>query len=141
MFAFSLIEVVGIRLSVIASVVIGGAWYSPVFAGPLWMREVGLTEEKMRNARLTPVGILTLAVVLDALFAVLMNVLFTWMKVHNVAQGALLAMACTLVFYVVPQLVHSVFDDSSKKVWLLYSAHELFHAAAVGAIVSWSIIA
>lgn len=140
MFTVSLYELLGIVLAVVASVVIGGLWYSPFFAGPVWMRETGLTEEKMKNATLTPVGVMVLAILLDALFAVLMNVLFSWIGVRTVAQGAMFAAACCFVFYVVPLLVHSVFDDSSKKVWAIYASHELLHSALVGAIIAWSIL-
>ena len=141
MFTFTLTEVLGVVLAAVASIAIGGFWYSPVFAGPLWMREVGLTEEKMRNAKLTPLGVMVIAVALDVAFAILLNLLFTWLGVRTVGQGALFAAASCFVFYVVPLLVHSVFDDSSRKVWFIYSTHELLHSAAVGAIVSWSILA
>lgn len=141
MFTVTLFEALGVLLSIVASVVIGGFWYSPLFVGPLWMREIGLTEEKMKNAKLTPAGVMVVAILLDVLFAVLLNLLFSWIGVRTIAQGAIFAAACCAVFYVVPLLVHSVFDDSSKKVWLIYSLHELLHCAVVGAIVAWSILA
>lgn len=141
MFTVTLFEAVGVVLAVLASIVIGGFWYSPFFVGPLWMREVGLTEEKMKNAKLTPLGVMVIAVALDMAFAILLNVLFTWLGVRTVGQGAVFAAACCFVFYVVPGLVHSVFDDSSRKVWFIYATHELLHSAVVGAIVSWSILA
>lgn len=141
MFAFSLYEILGIVLSVVASIAVGGLWYSPLMFGPLWMREVGLDEEKMRNMSTTPAQAVTMAAVLGALFALLMNVLFAWIGVRTVGQGALLALACSITFYAVPLLIHSVFEDSSKKVWAIYASHELVLSAAVGAIVSWSTLA
>jgi hypothetical protein len=141
MFTVTLTEVIGIVLSLVASVLIGGFWYSPFFAGPMWMREIGLTEEKINNAKLTPMGVMTIAILLDLLFAVLVNLLFTWIGVRTVGQGAVFAAACSAVFYVVPLLVHGVFDGSSKKVWAVYATHELLHSAVVGAIVAWSILA
>ena len=119
MFSFDLLELLGVVLATVASIAIGGFWYSPFFAGPLWMREIGLTEEKMKNAKLTPLGVMVIAILLDLGFAVLLNVLFTWIGVRTVGQGAIFAAACSAVFYVVPLLVHSVFDDSSKKVWAI----------------------
>jgi len=141
MLTFTLFELLGILLATIASILIGGFWYSPLFAGPTWMREIGLTEEKMKNSSLTPVQVMVIAILLDVGFAILLNGLFTWIGVRTIAQGAIFAAACCFVFYVVPLLVHSVFDDSSKKVWLIYGSHELLHSAVVGAIVSWSILA
>jgi hypothetical protein len=141
MLSFDTYEILGVILSAVASIVIGGAWYSPFLFGPMWMRETGLTEERMKNMRTTPAQAVSLAIVLGLLFALLMNVLFTWIGVRTVAQGALLAAACSLTFYVVPLLIHAVFEDSSKKVWVIYASHELLLAIVTGAIVSWSILA
>lgn len=141
MFTVTVFEVIGIFLAALASIVLGGFWYSPLFAGPLWMREIGLTEEKMRDSSLTPAKVMAIAILLDVAFAVLLNVLFSWIGVRTVAQGAVFAAACSVVFYVVPLLVHSVFDNSSKKVWAIYSSHEVLHSAVVGAIIAWSVLA
>ncbi len=140
MFTFTLYELLGILLSGVASVVIGGLWYSPLLFGAMWMREMGLNEEKMKGMNVTPMQAISMAVVLDLVFAVLMNVLFTWIGVRTVGQGTLLAAVCCVTFFCIPHLVHSVFDDTSKKAWAIYSSHELLLSAIVGAIVSWSIL-
>ncbi len=141
MLTVTLYEIIGVVLSVIASIVVGGFWYSPLLFGPLWMREVGLTEEKMNNMSTTPMQAITIAIVLGAVFAVLINVFFTWIGVRTIAQGTLLAVLCCMTFFVVPYLIHSVFEDTSKKAWVIYASHELLLSAAIGAIVSWSILA
>lgn len=141
MLAVTVYEVIGILLSVIASIVIGGFWYSPLLFGPLWMREVGLTEEKMSTMSTTPMQAITIAVVLGAVFAMLINIFFTWIGVRTIAQGMLLAVLCCLTFFVIPYLIHSVFEDTSKKAWAIYASHELLLSAVIGAIVSWSILA
>lgn len=140
MLTFTLQEILGIVLSAATSIVIGGFWYSPIAFGPSWMRESGLTEEKMRASRTTPLQAMGIAVALGLLFALLMNVVFTWIGVRTVGQGALLAAACSLSFYAVPLLIHAVFEGSSKKVWAIYASHELLLAAATGAIVARSIL-
>lgn len=141
MFSVTLLEILGVLLSVIASIVIGGLWYSPYMFGPLWMEEVGLTDEKMKNMSTTPAQAISMAIVLGAVFAILTNILFTWIGVRTVAQGTLLSLLCCLTFFVVPYLIHSVFEDTSKKAWAIYATHELLLSAVIGAIVSWSILA
>lgn len=141
MLTVTLYEVIGVILSVIASIVVGGFWYSPLLFGPLWMREVGLTEEKMSTMSTTPKQAITIAIVLGAVFAILINVFFTWIGVRTIAQGAVLSVLCCLTFFVVPYLIHSVFEDTSKKAWAIYASHELLLSAVIGAIVSWSILA
>lgn len=140
MFSFSLFELLGILLSVIASIFVGAFWYSPLMFGPSWMRGVGLTDQKIRTMRTTPVQAMCIAIALGALFALLFNVLFTWIGVRTVAQGSVLAVLCSIAFYAVPSFVHAVFEDASKKVWLIYVSYELLLALVIGAIISWSII-
>lgn len=141
MFTVTLTEVIGIVLSVIASIVVGGAWYSPFLFGRVWMEEVGLTDEKMQNMRTTPMQAVSIAVALGALFAVCMNVVFSWLGVRTVPQGALFAAASCFTFFVLPSLIHAVFEDTSRKAWAIHAAHELLLSAVIGAIVSWSILA
>lgn len=141
MFTVTLSEVIGVILSVIASIVIGGAWYSPFMFGRVWMDEIGLTEEKMKNMRTTPMQAISIAVILGALFAVCMNVLFSWLGVRTVPQGMAFAFASCLTFFVIPSLIHVVFEDTSRKAWAIYATHELLLSATIGAIVSWSILA
>ncbi len=133
-------EILGIVLSSLASIVIGALWYSPFLFGPLWMSEVGLTETKMKNMSTTPAQAIGIAIVLGVVFAILLNILFTWIGVRTIAQGTLLAIASCVTFFCVPLLVHSVFEDTSKKAWAIYAAHEIVLAAAMGAIISWSIL-
>ena len=140
MLSITLYEVLGIVLSSIASIVVGALWYSPWMFGPLWMRETGLTEAKMKNMSTTPAQAITIAIILGIVFAIFVNILFTWIGVRTVAQGALLGAACCVTFFCVPLLVHSVFEDSSKKAWAIYALHELVLATIIGAIVSWSIL-
>lgn len=140
MFTVTLVEVLGIVLATVASIVVGALWYSPLLFGPLWMRETGLTEAKMKSMSTTPAQAIAIAVVLGILFAILLNVLFTWIGVRTIAQGALLAGFCCITFFCVPLFVHSVFEDTSKKAWAIYALHELVLALAMGAIVSWSIL-
>lgn len=141
MLSFDWFELLGIVLSLVASIAVGSLWYSPFLFGNVWMREVGLTEEKMKQSSVTPAQAIGFAVALGLVFAVFVNLLFTWIGVRTVAQGALLGVACCVTFFCVPLLVHSVFEDRSKKAWLIYVAHELVLAAVIGAIVSWSILA
>ncbi len=140
MLSFDFQEVLGILFSILASIIIGAFWYSPLMFGPAWMRGVGLTEQKIQSMSTTPAQAIIIAIMLGALFALLMNILFTWIGVRTIAQGSVLAMLCCMTFYVAPALVHAVFEDSSKRVWLIYTSHELLLSLCIGAIISWSIL-
>lgn len=141
MFTITLMEVLGVVLSAVASIVVGALWYSPLLFGTIWMREVGLTEAKMKSMSTTPTQAISIAIVLGIAFSILTNVLFTWIGVRTVAQGAVLGVLCCVTFFCLPLLVHTVFEDTSKKAWAIYALHELLLSAIIGALISWSITA
>jgi hypothetical protein len=59
----------------VASMVLGGLWYSPVLFGNAWMRASGLTEERARSANMAKVmgTAFVLAVVGAAVFAMFLG--------------------------------------------------------------------
>jgi hypothetical protein len=59
----------------VASMVLGGLWYSPVLFGNAWMRASGMTEERARTANMAKVmgTAFVLAVVGAAVFAMFLG--------------------------------------------------------------------
>lgn len=59
----------------VASMVLGGLWYSPVLFGNAWMRAAGITDEKARSANLGMVmgGAFVLSLIGAAVFALFLG--------------------------------------------------------------------
>jgi hypothetical protein len=66
---FSLISWLGVAVAGVVAMVIGGLWYALLFAKP-WQRASGVTDEQLtRNAPLTYIGSLLLALVMALVLA------------------------------------------------------------------------
>jgi hypothetical protein len=59
----------------VASMVLGGLWYSPALFGNAWMRATGMTEERARSASMTKVmgTAFLLALIGSAVFAMFLG--------------------------------------------------------------------
>jgi hypothetical protein len=58
-----------------AGFIVGGLWYSPVLFGKAWQREVGLTEEQMKQGNMAKImgGSLVLAIISAAVFSMFLG--------------------------------------------------------------------
>ncbi|MBU2938021.1 DUF1761 domain-containing protein [Lacinutrix sp. C3R15] len=59
-----------IPVAAVAALVIGAIWYNPKVFGNVWMRESGMTEEKMKGSNM--IKIFTLSLFFAALLAILL---------------------------------------------------------------------
>ena len=57
---------IAIVVAAVASFLLGGLWYSPALFGKAWQREVGLTDEQMKNSNMVKIFGLTLILCLLA---------------------------------------------------------------------------
>ncbi len=57
---------IAIVVAAVASFLLGGLWYSPALFGKAWQREVGLTDEQMKNSNMVKIFGLTLVLSLLA---------------------------------------------------------------------------
>ena len=57
---------IAIVVAAVASFLLGGLWYSPALFGKAWQREVGLTDEQMKNSNMFKIFGLTLLLCLLA---------------------------------------------------------------------------
>lgn len=51
----SYINYLAVFVAAILSFVIGGAWYSPVLFGNIWMKEMGFTEQDTKNSNMAKI--------------------------------------------------------------------------------------
>ena len=57
---------IAIVVAAVASFLLGGLWYSPALFGKAWQREVGLSDEQMKNSNMFKIFGLTLLLCLLA---------------------------------------------------------------------------
>jgi len=71
------INPIAIPIAAIAALVVGFVWYNPKVFGIAWMRESGMTEEKMKSGNMAKIFVFTF------LFAVLLAVQLMQMTNHQ----------------------------------------------------------
>src|SRR5580704_17432392 len=76
-----------ILLAVVAAMVIGAVWFSPVLFAKIWVREMGKPFEQLGN----PVTSMVNAVIMYLISAVAMSLLFEAFRVVTVLDGLKIA--------------------------------------------------
>lgn len=136
------INIWGVLLAAVSSMVVGSLWYMPAAFGKQWMKLTGVKMDKMRGV--TPsamawtygsvfVTSIVLAYVLAAV--IFLSVQFT----HDsyLQDGLMWALWLWLGFTAGRLYVHDTFEMRRKKLTLLNSAHELVTVLVMALIIAW----
>ena len=135
-FAFSEINWVAIIVATVANMVVGGFWYSPLAAGKAWMKEVGLTEDDMKDVDAkTPMIKATVgAFVLAIGLAVILN--------HTGADsisGAFTGFFLSVMITAASTFCNYAFEDKTNRHFLIHTGNHILAMTVMGAIIGgWS---
>lgn len=113
------------------SFVLGGLWYSPILFARTWMREAGLDEARVRDARMGKVfG-------LSALCSLVMAFnLAAFIGAKGTLAFGLFAGAATGIGWVAMSLaVIYLFEQRSLKLWLVNSGYQALSYTLMGAVI------
>ena len=118
------ISLAGVLLAVFTSMVIGSVWYSKAAFGKTWMKLVGLTDEKMKEASVLPMLFMVFRAVSTAF--VLSSLAFVY---NSFFQNGFLNDSLMVGFWVslilIPTMVmHDLFEGRRKKISLINGLHE-----------------
>jgi len=126
------VNVWGVLLAAISSMVVGSLWYMPAGFGKQWMKLTGITMEKMRGARQSSTGMIWvygsvfIASLIMAYVLAAMTFLATRYTHDSYLQDSLmLGLWLWLGFTAGRIYVHDTFEMRRKKLTILNSAHEL----------------
>jgi hypothetical protein len=113
------------------SFVLGGLWYSPILFGKAWMREAGLSEERVRQARMGMVfGFASLASLVMAFN------LAAFIGPKASLQFGLFAGFATGFGWVAMALgVIYLFEQRSFKLWLINSGYQIVALTVMGGLL------
>lgn len=121
----------------VASMVIGGLWYGPVF-GKIWISLMGFTEEQMKAAKEKGVAKLYVINFIASLVMafVLAHNAFAWESAG--AGGALQLAFWTWLGFIVPVMLGSVLWEGKKvKLFVLNAAYYLVSVCAMALVLVW----
>ena len=123
---------IAIVVAAVGSFLLGGLWYSPVLFGKAWQREVGLTDEQMKNSNMVKIFGLTL----------LLCLLAAWMFATFLGPRPSLALGFGAgfsagLFWVASSLgIQYLFERKSLKLWLIYGGYHTLQFTLIGGFIS-----
>ena len=120
-----------ILVAALVSFVVGGAWYSPLLFARTWMREAGLDDAALRQARLGKVFALAF---LCSLVTALNLAAFLGAKA-TLSFGAFAGLATGLGWVAMSLGVIYLFEQRSLKLWLVNGGCQVVTYTLMGAVI------
>ena len=117
----------------VASVVIGGLWYSPLLFGHAWMAAIGKTKEQVEK-EFTPLQILV-AFVVNLIVATVLSIIIDWANARTLTGGALIGGGLALGVMTALTGVDYFFEHRPAKLFLITTAHTVVSLTIIGLIV------
>jgi hypothetical protein len=124
-------SILAIVLAAVSSFAVGGLWYSPLLFGPAWMRESGMTEEKVKQANMAK--IYGLAFVLSLLAAFVFALFLGPDPAPGLAAGAGFAAGA---FWVAASFgINYLFEQKSLKLFLINGGYHTVQFTLIGLVL------
>lgn len=135
---------IALIVAAISTLVVGFIWYNPKVFGSIWMKEVGMTEEKAKQSNMILTFGLSVVLAFIAAFYLYITVMFggapeephgvaeTMNFGHGAFHGAILSL-----FVVMPALVtNALFEQRSFKYMLVNVGFWVVNFALMGGIIN-----
>jgi hypothetical protein len=122
--------------SAVAMFIVGALWYSPFLFGRVWAREMGFTEESMKNMKMTPMVAMAMNFVTALISA---YVLYHFAAIVGVidVSGALSLGFWIWLGFMAPIVLHAYFwEGKSAKLVSINAAHLLVAICAGAAVLT-----
>jgi Protein of unknown function (DUF1761) len=139
---FHHINLLGVLVAAISTMVVGFLWYSPVLFAKAWVREMGYDindkakmEEMKKSAGPAYAGSFVAGLVSAFVLALFLH----WTRTENWQFGALIGFHVWLGFVATVQLTGALFMKQSMKLFAINTGYQLACYLVMGAILgAWS---
>ena len=115
----------------VATLVIGGLWYSPLLFAQVWQREAGVSDEALRSGNMALRFGLTfvLGLIAGAVFAFFIG------NAMPVAQATAAGASAGVAWVAASFGINYLFEHRSLKLWLINGGYHAVQFTAFGAII------
>ncbi len=129
---FSGINPYAVLVAALSNFLVGGLWYSPLLFAKRWMKEVGLTEEELRQSNMVRIFGLTFlfSLVISANLA-----FFQRIYQPDWAVGSMVAFMVGLGWVTMSLCVIALFERRSLAYVLIHAGNVVVSYAVMGAII------
>lgn len=134
------INFVEVLVAAIASMVVGFLWYSPMVLGKAWMKEMGLTSDKLQKAQREMGNLYGLSFVVALITAyVLSHVMMLSMDFYGyeaMMTGITTAFWMWLGFIMPVQLTDQIFGSKKWKLFMINTGYQLIALIVMGITIA-----
>ena len=115
----------------VATLLIGGLWYSPLLFARAWQREAGLSDETLRSGSvpLRFAIVFVLGTIAGAVFALFIGTAMT------LAQASAAGAAAGIAWVAIAFGINYLFEHRSLRLWLINGGYHVLQFTAFGAII------
>ena len=115
----------------VATLLIGGLWYSPLLFARAWQREAGLSDETLRSGSvpLRFAIVFVLGTIAGAVFALFVGTAMT------LAQASAAGAAAGIAWVAIAFGINYLFEHRSLRLWLINGGYHVLQFTAFGAII------
>lgn len=129
------INLLAVVTAAVATMVLGGLWYGPLFGKP-WMKAHGYTAEQLESMKKGMGKAYALSFVCYLWMAAVMSMLLIWMGAMTVATGMGLAFHIWMGFAVTIGLTSHLFSNRKLPAYFLDVGYQLVYFLMMGAILA-----
>jgi hypothetical protein len=129
------IQYIPVLVAVVANMIIGALWYSPLLFGPLWIKAIGYSKkeiEKKQDMKKT----MGWSVVVAAVTAYVLSKALYLFQAESWADGAIVGFWIWLGFVATTGAYAVLYEKKPVTVYLINSGHMLAVLAVMGTILA-----
>lgn len=123
---------IAVIVAALSTFVIGGLWYSPAVFGKAWMRENGLTEERLKKSNMAKIFGLAFLLALVAAF----NLAMFLGPEDNPAMGAVWGFLAGFGWVAMFVGTHYLFERKSFLLFLINAGYSVVALTIMGVILA-----
>lgn len=133
----SQISIVAIVLAVVANMIIGALWYSPLLFANIWMKSLGKTREELHTSNPTiGYGLTTLAGIITA---IILSLVITMLDSVTVGGGALIGFLAGAGIASARELSPTFFEGRKYTLFFISAGYHIVSLTIMGAIIAFFI--
>jgi Protein of unknown function (DUF1761) len=118
------VNLIGVLLATLSSMVIGSVWYAKPVFGNTWMKLVGLTDKDFKEMKWTPMVAMVLRAVTAAYALAYLAFVANSFYGNSFLQDSLKLGVMVSVLVVPTMIMHDLFEGRRRKLSLINGAHE-----------------
>ena len=128
-----MITIGALALCVIAYMIIGMIWYSPILFGPVWSKLTGRGPEIAKKDEMNT--LYALSAISSFVMATVLHYVMSEVEIHTIQQALLLGFMLWLGFTFPSTLVNTLFQGRSRTLLIIDSGYYLVSSLVMSAIL------